>query len=212
MTEHDHWDAIVIGSGMGGMAAAAALSRVGHKVLSARAASDARRVDAQLFPRRVHLGRWHSLSERHGTRRSASASCSIGCPKRPSISYHWDRSMTPCTSDRQSRCRSPAPTKRRKWTSRTASPIRPRRSRPGPMRCAKVVRRCTRSSRPARCRRSRATCSTGGTGARLRNGAPGRQRRSSTISPTIRSLPPCWPRNGAITADARARRALRCMP
>ena len=32
-TEHDHWDAIVIGSGIGGMAAAAALSRVGHKVL-----------------------------------------------------------------------------------------------------------------------------------------------------------------------------------
>ena len=31
--EHDHWDAIVIGSGIGGMAAAAALSRVGHKVL-----------------------------------------------------------------------------------------------------------------------------------------------------------------------------------
>ena len=31
--EHDQWDAIVIGSGMGGMAAAAALSRVGHKVL-----------------------------------------------------------------------------------------------------------------------------------------------------------------------------------
>ena len=32
-TQHIHWDAIVIGSGMGGMAAAAALSRVGHKVL-----------------------------------------------------------------------------------------------------------------------------------------------------------------------------------
>ena len=32
-TKHDHWDAIVIGSGMGGMAAGAALSRVGHKVL-----------------------------------------------------------------------------------------------------------------------------------------------------------------------------------
>ena len=32
-TETDRWDAIVIGSGMGGMAAAAALSRVGHKVL-----------------------------------------------------------------------------------------------------------------------------------------------------------------------------------
>ncbi len=31
--EHDNWDAIVIGSGMGGMAAAAALSRVGRKVL-----------------------------------------------------------------------------------------------------------------------------------------------------------------------------------
>jgi all-trans-retinol 13,14-reductase len=29
----DHWDAIVIGSGMGGMSTAAALSRVGHKVL-----------------------------------------------------------------------------------------------------------------------------------------------------------------------------------
>ena len=29
----DEWDAIVIGSGMGGMAAAAALSHVGHKVL-----------------------------------------------------------------------------------------------------------------------------------------------------------------------------------
>ncbi|MEM9355474.1 MAG: NAD(P)-binding protein [Pseudomonadota bacterium] len=29
----EHWDAIVIGSGMGGMAAAAALSRVGHKLL-----------------------------------------------------------------------------------------------------------------------------------------------------------------------------------
>lgn len=28
-----HWDAIVIGSGMGGMAAAAALSKCGHKVL-----------------------------------------------------------------------------------------------------------------------------------------------------------------------------------
>ena len=32
-TNNDHWDAIVIGSGIGGMAAAAALSRVGHKVL-----------------------------------------------------------------------------------------------------------------------------------------------------------------------------------
>ena len=32
-TQHDNWDAIVIGSGIGGMAAAAALSRVGHKVL-----------------------------------------------------------------------------------------------------------------------------------------------------------------------------------
>ncbi|WP_078059441.1 phytoene desaturase family protein [Tropicimonas marinistellae] len=31
--KREHWDAIVIGSGMGGMAAAAALSRVGHKVL-----------------------------------------------------------------------------------------------------------------------------------------------------------------------------------
>ena len=31
--EKTHWDAIVIGSGMGGMAAAAALSRLGHKVL-----------------------------------------------------------------------------------------------------------------------------------------------------------------------------------
>ena len=32
-TERDNWDAIVIGSGMGGMAAGAALSRVGNKVL-----------------------------------------------------------------------------------------------------------------------------------------------------------------------------------
>ena len=32
-SERDHWDVIVIGSGMGGMAAAAALSRVGHEVL-----------------------------------------------------------------------------------------------------------------------------------------------------------------------------------
>ncbi len=32
-SEHERWDAIVIGSGMGGMAAAAALSLVGHKVL-----------------------------------------------------------------------------------------------------------------------------------------------------------------------------------
>ncbi len=32
-TENTHWDAIVIGSGMGGMTAAAALSNVGHKVL-----------------------------------------------------------------------------------------------------------------------------------------------------------------------------------
>lgn len=32
-TESTHWDNIVIGSGMGGMTAAAALSRVGHKVL-----------------------------------------------------------------------------------------------------------------------------------------------------------------------------------
>ncbi len=31
--ENIHWDAIVIGSGMGGMAAASALSRVGHRVL-----------------------------------------------------------------------------------------------------------------------------------------------------------------------------------
>lgn len=31
--DNNHWDAIVIGSGMGGMAAAAALSRVGHKIL-----------------------------------------------------------------------------------------------------------------------------------------------------------------------------------
>ncbi|NNE80320.1 MAG: NAD(P)/FAD-dependent oxidoreductase [Silicimonas sp.] len=33
MTDSEHWDAIVIGSGIGGMAAAAALSKVGHKVL-----------------------------------------------------------------------------------------------------------------------------------------------------------------------------------
>ena len=32
-TKNDHWDAIVIGSGIGGMTAGAALSRVGHKVL-----------------------------------------------------------------------------------------------------------------------------------------------------------------------------------
>ncbi|MGC1440303.1 MAG: NAD(P)-binding protein [Burkholderiaceae bacterium] len=31
--DEESWDAIVIGSGMGGMAAAAALSKVGHKVL-----------------------------------------------------------------------------------------------------------------------------------------------------------------------------------
>ena len=32
-TEPTHWDAIIIGSGMGGMTAAAALSKVGKKVL-----------------------------------------------------------------------------------------------------------------------------------------------------------------------------------
>jgi len=32
-TEHKPWDAIVIGSGMGGMTSAAALSKMGHKVL-----------------------------------------------------------------------------------------------------------------------------------------------------------------------------------
>ncbi len=32
-TERDHWDAIVVGSGMGGMAAGATLSCVGNKVL-----------------------------------------------------------------------------------------------------------------------------------------------------------------------------------
>ena len=32
-TDKTYWDTIVIGSGMGGMPAAAALSRVGHKVL-----------------------------------------------------------------------------------------------------------------------------------------------------------------------------------
>ncbi|MCK0142817.1 NAD(P)/FAD-dependent oxidoreductase [Aliiroseovarius sp. F20344] len=32
-SKNDHWDAIVIGSGIGGMTAGAALSRVGHKVL-----------------------------------------------------------------------------------------------------------------------------------------------------------------------------------
>ena len=31
--EHGHWDAIVIGSGMGGMTSAAALAKMGHKVL-----------------------------------------------------------------------------------------------------------------------------------------------------------------------------------
>ena len=32
-TEHDRWDAIVIGSGIGGMTAAAALAKMDHKVL-----------------------------------------------------------------------------------------------------------------------------------------------------------------------------------
>ncbi len=32
-TEHDHWKAIVVGSGMGGMTSAAALAKMGHKVL-----------------------------------------------------------------------------------------------------------------------------------------------------------------------------------
>jgi phytoene dehydrogenase-like protein len=31
--EAEHWDAIVIGSGMGGLGAAAALTRVGRRVL-----------------------------------------------------------------------------------------------------------------------------------------------------------------------------------
>ena len=32
-TDGNHWDAIVIGSGMGGMTSAAALAKMGHKVL-----------------------------------------------------------------------------------------------------------------------------------------------------------------------------------
>ncbi|MBL3705120.1 FAD-dependent oxidoreductase [Sulfitobacter sp. BDSS02] len=33
ISEDKGWDAVIIGSGMGGMAAAAALSKLGHKVI-----------------------------------------------------------------------------------------------------------------------------------------------------------------------------------
>ena len=58
--------------------------------------------------------------------------------------------------------------RRRKGTLRTATPTRPKRSRPGLRPCVTAMRRCTRSFQPARCLRSRGTCSIGGTVAQSR--------------------------------------------
>src|SRR5271165_4114302 len=58
MTEDQKsWDAIVIGSGMGGLACAAALAKTGHKALVLGAALRRRRTHSDVSPQRLSLGR-----------------------------------------------------------------------------------------------------------------------------------------------------------
>ena len=52
-SSNNEFDVIVIGSGMGGMTTATALSRMDHKVLLLEQSADDRRPDAYVFEGRV---------------------------------------------------------------------------------------------------------------------------------------------------------------